>query len=142
MPTLTPSKVVSNTFDGDHSAGVLPWASTTLDETYGNCASGISVVRRYAWPRSKLWFPRPSRPIPIMFMTSIVGVSPKKAEIGGVAPTESPAAIVSDPCGASARYQSNHGFRNAEPPMLKLGLTAPPPLRLSAVSASGISWPW
>ena len=28
---------------------------------------------------------------PIMFMISIVGVSPKKFEIGGVAPTESPA---------------------------------------------------
>ena len=31
--------------------------------------------------------------IPIMFMISIVGLSSKNAEIGGVAPTESPAAI-------------------------------------------------
>ena len=34
--------------------------------------------------------------MPIMFMTSIVGGSPKKVEIGGVAPTESPAAMVDD----------------------------------------------
>ena len=38
-----------------------------------------------------------------MFMISIVGVSPKNDEIGGVAPTESPAATVMDPPGASAR---------------------------------------
>ena len=37
-----------------------PAASTTLADTYGNCASGISVFRRYAWPLSKLWFPSPS----------------------------------------------------------------------------------
>ena len=37
------------------------------------------------------------------FMNSIVGLSPKKLEIGGVAPTESPAATVKcRPC-ASAR---------------------------------------
>jgi hypothetical protein len=36
-------------------------------------------------------------------MSSIVGVSPKNAEIGGVAPTESPAATVIEPPGASAR---------------------------------------
>ena len=35
--------------------------------------------------------------MPIMFISSIVGVSPKNAEIGGVAPTESPAAIASEP---------------------------------------------
>ncbi len=103
IPTLTPPNVVSKTFDGDHSAGVLPDESTMLADTYGNFANGISCVRKYCWPRSKLWFPSPSRPIPIMFMTSIVGLSPKKDEIGGVAPTESPAAIVSDPLGASAR---------------------------------------
>jgi hypothetical protein len=38
-----------------------------------------------------------------MFMTSIVGLSPKNDEIGGVAPTESPAAMVSEPFGASPR---------------------------------------
>ena len=68
-------------------------ASTTLEEMYGNWARGISVWRRYAWPLSKLWLPSPSSWIPIMFMISIVGRSSKNAEIGGVAPTESPAAI-------------------------------------------------
>jgi hypothetical protein len=43
-PSLNPSKL--NVFDGDHSAGVLPAASTTFAETYGNWASGISVFRR------------------------------------------------------------------------------------------------
>jgi hypothetical protein len=33
----------------------------------------------------------------------MVGVSPKKAEIGGVAPTESPAAMVMEPPFASPR---------------------------------------
>jgi hypothetical protein len=107
-----------------------------FEETNRYCASGISSVRRYCWPRSKLWFPRPSSPIPILFISSIVGLSPKKLEIGGVAPTESPAAIVSEPFGASPRYQSNHGFRNAEPPIAKVGP------KVSAASASGISWPW
>ncbi len=36
------------------------------------------------------------------FMSSIVGVSPKKALIGGVAPTESPAATVIVRDGSSA----------------------------------------
>ena len=46
--------------------------------------------------------------MPIMFMISIVGLSPKNVEIGGVAPTESPAAIsitpacLSPPSAASA----------------------------------------
>jgi hypothetical protein len=44
-------------------------------------------------------------------MRSIVGLSPKKAEIGGVAPIESPPASVIEPSRASLRYQSNHGFR-------------------------------
>ncbi len=136
MPTFTPPKVVSKTFDFDHSAGVLPFASTMFEETYGNCASGINWVRRYCWPRSKLWLPRPSSPIPILFMRSMVGLSPKNAEIGGVAPTESPAAIVSEPFGASFRYQSNHGLRKAEPPMPKVGPT------VSAASESGINCPW
>ena len=65
--------------------------------------------------------------IPIIFMTSIVGVSPNAFEIGGVAPTESPAAISITPeCflplnAASASYVSNHFLRNAEPPVLKTG---------------------
>ncbi len=74
--------------------------------------------------------------MPIWFMSSIVGVSPKKLEIGGVAPTESPAAIVSEPFGASLRYQSNHGLRKAEPPIPKVGPT------VSEASLSGISCPW
>jgi len=37
------------------------------------------------------------------FMARIVGVSPKKLEIGGVAPTESPPATVREPLGAWAR---------------------------------------
>ena len=40
---------------------------------------------------------------PIRFMSSIVGVSPKKAEIGGVAPTESPAATGDRVAAASDR---------------------------------------
>src|ERR671934_258847 len=82
IPILAPPKV-SKTFDFDHSAGVFPFASTMFDETYANCASGISCVRRYCWPRSKLWLPRPSSPNPILFISSIVGLSPKKLEIGG-----------------------------------------------------------
>jgi hypothetical protein len=38
-----------------------------------------------------------------MFMTSIVGLSPKKLEIGGVAPTESPAASsMTFPCSSES----------------------------------------
>jgi hypothetical protein len=50
-----------------------------------------------------LWLPRPSALKPIRFISSIVGLSPKEFEIGGVAPIESPAAIVSEPSRASAR---------------------------------------
>ena len=85
--------------------------------------------------------------MPIMFMISIVGLSPKKFEIGGVAPMESPAAMVMTGASApperwaSAVYVSNHGLRNAAPPMPKAGLT-PGAARLSAASVSGVSWPW
>ncbi len=83
----------SNTCDLFHCGGVFPSASSTFAETNGKVASGMSVFWRYAAPRSKLWFPRPSMSIPIRFMVSIAGVSPNAFEIGGVAPTESPAAI-------------------------------------------------
>src|SRR6266516_6192966 len=96
IPTLTPPKV-STTTDGLHSAGVFPCESTMLADKYRKLASGTSVLRRYAWPRSKLWLPRPSKVKPIAFISSMVGVSPKKEEIGGVAPTESPPATVTDP---------------------------------------------
>ena len=56
----------------------------------GKSASGTSVDRRYCCPKSKLWLPRPSDVNPIRFMISTVGLSPKKVEIGGVAPSESP----------------------------------------------------
>src|SRR5690242_12186619 len=102
-PTFTPPKVVSKICDGCHSAGVLPLASTTFAERNGYCANGMSVLRKYADPRSKLWLPRPSAPKPMAFIISIVGVSPKNEEIGGVAPTESPAATVNEPLGASPR---------------------------------------
>ena len=72
---------------------------------------------------------------------SIVGVSPKKALIGGVAPTESPAATVIVRDGSSAWNRSNHGFRKADPPIVKAGL-APGAARLSEVSVSGTSCPW
>ncbi len=84
--------------------------------------------------------------MPIMFMISIVGLSPKKFEIGGVAPIESPAAIVMTGAPAppdrtaSAVYVSNHDLRNAAPPMLKVGWPCRP--TVSAVSVSGVSWPW
>ena len=111
-------------------------------ERNGKFASGMSVLRRYAEPLSKLWLPRPSALKPIMFMSSIVGVSPKNAEIGGVAPTESPRGKRDRAVLAPRRgTQSNHGLRNAEPPMSKVGLTAGAG-RLSAASRSGISWPW
>src|SRR5262245_22988972 len=139
-PILVPSK--SNTAEGDHSAGVFPCASTMLDDRYGKFASGISVFRRYCSPLSKLWFPSPSAEKPIRFMMSIVGVSPKNDEIGGVAPTESPAATVIEPLGASERYRSNQVSRNADPPIGKVGFAAPPPESVSDASVSGTSWPW
>src|SRR5215204_4861466 len=83
IPTSLPPSL--KTCDGDHSFGVLPLESTTLAERYGNLASGISSLRRYACPLSKLWLPSPSASKPIRFMNSIVGLSPKKAEIGLVA---------------------------------------------------------
>jgi len=98
--------------------------------------------RRNAEPLSKLWFPSPSAEKPIRFISSIVGVSPKNAEIGGVAPTESPAATVIEPFVASARYRSKKNFNAGEPPIGNAGLAAPPPDRLSAVSVRGTSWPW
>ena len=61
--------------------------------------------------------------MPIMFMTSIVGLSPKKSEIGGVAPTESPPpsddVSFPSPDRLGLGTSSNHGFRNAAPPMPK-----------------------
>src|SRR5262249_493250 len=119
-PSLPPSNVAENTREGDHSAGVFPFASTILAETEGNGASGISVFLRYARPRSKLWLPRPSAEKPILFISAIVGVSPKKLEIGGVAPTESPPAMVMEPFGASAREGSDHRLREAAPPAAEL----------------------
>ena len=105
MPTFTPGWNV-NTCDGDHSSGVLPSSSTTFADTNGYSASGINSVRRYSCPASKLWLPRPSMSMPIMFMSSIVGLSPKKFEIGGVAPTESPAAISITPASWSVSAAS------------------------------------
>jgi hypothetical protein len=94
----------SSVRDGAHSGGVLPVAeSTMLAETYLNVASGISSLRRYCSPRSKLWLPRPSKVKPILFMSSMVGLSPKAAEMGGVAPTASPAVTVKVRRGFSAR---------------------------------------
>ena len=72
---------------------------------------------------------------------SIVGVSPKNALIGGVAPTESPAATVMVRDGSRPWKRSNHGFRKAEPPIVKAGV-APGAARLSGMSVSGTSWPW
>ena len=74
-----------------------------FDERYGKFASGTISVRKNVALLSKLWFPRPSAEKPIRFMSSIVGLSSKKLEIGGVAPIESPAATVIEPPGASAR---------------------------------------
>ena len=57
-----------------------------------------------------------------MFMNSMAGSSPKAFEIGGVAPTESPAisviTLAPEPLvrWASAVYVSNHGLRKADPP--------------------------
>ena len=76
------------------------------------------------------------------FMNSIVGLSPKNAEIGGVAPIASPAVSVKISPGASARYASKYGFRNADPPIANVGFAAPVPPTLSAASASGTSCPW
>jgi hypothetical protein len=64
-------------------------SSTTFDERYGSSASGTIVSRKFCSPLSKLWLPMPSAEKPMWFMSSIVGVSPKNAEIGGVAPIES-----------------------------------------------------
>jgi hypothetical protein len=121
-PSFAPWKL--KIFDGDHSAGVLPAESTIFAETYGKLANGLSVNRMYSWLTSKLWFPSPSAEKPIRFMNSIVGLSPKNAEIGGVAPTASPAVTVSDPFLASRRKESNHGFRNADPPIANVGPSA------------------
>ena len=91
-PILTPWWKLS-VLEADHSLGVWPSGVTTLALSSGKSASGISFSRRYVWPRSKLWFPIASRSIPIMFMIGGVGRSPKKFEIGGVAPpNESPPA--------------------------------------------------
>jgi hypothetical protein len=62
--------------------------------------------------------------------------------MGGVAPTASPAVSVTILPGASPRKSSNHGLRNAEPPIAKVGFDAPVLETLSAASLSGTSWPW
>src|SRR5262249_54308865 len=92
-----------NSCDGDHSGGVLPAESTIFAEKYGKWASGISSSRRYSSLTSKLWLPSPSALMPMSFIMVIVGLSPKKLEMGGVAPTESPAAMVNEAPGASWR---------------------------------------
>ena len=100
-----------------HSDGSLPLdANTVLALRYGKSASGISTCGGTSEPRSKLWLPSVSALMPSMLRTSIVGLSPKKFEIGGDAPTASPPDSVmelppSRPPMASARYASNHGFR-------------------------------
>ena len=75
---------------------------TTFAARYGNWAIGINSVRRYCEPQSKLWLPSVSALMPSMFSVIMVGLSPKKLEIGGVAPTESPPASVITPSLASA----------------------------------------
>ena len=100
-PSFPPSKL--NTFEGDHSGGVEPFGNTMFADSIGKSASGISCVLRYCSPRSKLWLPIASALKPIMFMIGGVGRSPKKFEIGGVAPpNESPPATV-NVVGDSAR---------------------------------------
>ena len=55
------------------------------------------MLRRYCSPRSKLWLPMASTSMPIMPMIGGVGLSPKKFEIGGVAPpNESPPSDLED----------------------------------------------
>ena len=84
------------------------------------------MFRRYAEPLSKLWFPSPSAEKPIRFMSSIVGVSPKNAEIGGVAPTESPAATVKSTLAGLARYRRTTASGTPSPPIAKDGFAAAP----------------
>ena len=67
IPILMPSSVKFRLFD--HSAGGSPVAgSMTFADTNLKSASGISVSRRYSWPLSKLWLPRPSRSMPMRFI--------------------------------------------------------------------------
>src|SRR5512141_538073 len=74
MPTFTLPNVVSKICEGFHSAGVLPFASTTFADRNGYCANGIRVLRKYAEPLSKLWLPNPSALKLMVFITSVVGV--------------------------------------------------------------------
>ena len=105
MPSFMPPPM-SNTTDFDHSAGVCPLGKTTFEEIIGNGASGISVLRRYCSPRSKLWLPIASTSMPIMPMIGGVGVSPKKFEIGGVAPPKESPPMTSNTFDFGARAAS------------------------------------
>ena len=69
-----------------------------FDDRYGKFAERDDhVAEELLALLSKLWLPRPSAEKPIKFMSSMVGLSSKKLEIGGVAPIESPAATVIEP---------------------------------------------
>ena len=97
---LAAAEVVSKTCDGLQSAGVLPSASSTFAEmirVVGQRDERVAQVRRR--PCRSCGCRAPSIWKPMRFMNSMAGMSPKNAEIGGVAPTESPAAITTDPWG-------------------------------------------
>ena len=66
----------------------------------------MSVLRRYCSPRSKLWLPIASTSMPIIPMIGGVGVSPKKFEIGGVAPPKESPPMTSNTFDFGARAAS------------------------------------
>ena len=86
-------------------------------------------------PKSNSWLPKLVASSPHAFSTSIAGRSCSSAELGGDAPTLSPAASSSDWPGSAAASSSNIVASWAAPPTG----TA---VFVSIVVAAGSSWPW
>ena len=79
--------------------------------------------------------------MPIMFMISTVGVSPKKFEIGGVAPpNESPPVTRKTPSAGVGLVRSNQVVEEGGSADGERRVRAPALETLSAASASGANW--
>ena len=112
----------------DHSAGGSPVAgSMTFADTYLKSASGMSVFAEVCLALVEVVVPEAVEIDAHQVHDARSSACRRRsALIGGVAPTESPAATVIVRHGSSAWNVSNHGFRKAEPPIVKPGLAAPP----------------
>ena len=106
---MTPTRIppTRNTVEPRSQSGVSPVSSsTTLVARNGKFARSWWANSRSS-PKSNSWLPRLVASSPHAFSTSIAGMSSSSAELGGDAPTLSPAASSSVRPGRRAASSSN-----------------------------------